>query len=73
MTQGFNPLQALRLNGIVLRIEQTIGDDIGHLTEGIGIESACRQSGSPEAQSILARIQTSGRSPSSLERVRLVS
>jgi len=46
-----NSLEATDLHGVILRVEQAIGDHIRHLTEGCGIKTTCCQSSGAETQS----------------------
>ena len=39
LAERFNPTQALLLNGVILRVQQAVGDDIRHLAERIGIKA----------------------------------
>ena len=46
-----NSLEATDLHGVILRVEQAIGDHIRHLTEGCCIKTTCCQSSGAETQS----------------------
>ena len=39
LAKRLNPTQALLLNGVILRVQQAVGDDIRHLAERIGIKA----------------------------------